>query len=201
MVFLAASLAMLSLGPLLYRAVERRAAAVALLDVGAVIAVGVLVLFFIVPESVEHEGWLALAMLLVGLLLPTLIERAVKRIAAQAHRAVLTVVVAGLGVHQLLDGVALALPGGDHVHALPAAVVLHQLPAGIVIWRLLRATRGPRASAAVMAMLGLAIVVGYVAGEQLHGIEVPGLGLFTALVAGSLLHVFVHTWDSHSHEH
>jgi zinc transporter ZupT len=201
MVLLAASLAMLLLGPLLYRLVGARATALAVLDTVSVVSVGVLVVLFILPESIAENGPVALVPMLVGLLLPTVIERGLGRVAAQAHRAVLGIVIAGLSVHQVLDGIALGLPDGGHSHALPAAVVLHQLPAGLVIWRLLRASRGERVAAWVMGVLALGIIAGFVAGDALAVLDFPGLGLFTALVAGSLLHVFVHTWDSERHAH
>ena len=55
---------------------------------------------------------------------------------------------AGLALHGMLDGVALA---NAHGHATPLAVVLHRLPEGLTLWWLLRPTYGPRWTAAAIA--------------------------------------------------
>jgi hypothetical protein len=199
MLLLAASLGMLALGPLLYRLLGSRPGALAVLDSLAVLAVGAMVLFFIVPESIREEGLVVLLPLVAGLLLPTLIERLLVPLAGQAHRLLLGLVVVGLSLHQILDGVALSLEG--HSHALPAAVVAHQLPAGIVLWKLLTSARGVKVAAGVMLFFGLAIVIGFVAGDAVRLEEMPALGMFNAFIAGSLLHVFVHTWESERHQH
>jgi len=172
------------------------------LDGAVVLSVGALVLLHILPHSFQAAGWQVMAPLMVGLLGPTLIERWLERIEKQTHVIVLSLVTFGLSIHALIDGIALSMGGGhaEQSHLLPAAVVLHRVPASLVIWRLLRPGHGRAWAVGALCAVGLATVVGFGAGATwLPELHTPVLGLFEALVAGSLLHVVVHTLQPHRH--
>ncbi len=72
------------------------------------------------------------------------------------------------------------------------------MPTSLVIWRLLG--RDESRYRAIGALIGIAVatVIGYVASASFAAqLETPTLGVFQAFVAGSLLHVVVHSMQSH----
>jgi hypothetical protein len=195
-VSLLASIAALVVGPLLYLAVKRSGnqRARVVLDVVIVLAVAGIVLLHILPDCLDIAGWPAVVALVVGLLLPTLIEQWLRRLTGSAHAVVGVVVVVGISVHALMDGVGLALASGEGGigHGLPVAVALHRIPVGLILWWLVR-PRGLRAAVLVLAGIGVATVVGFAAGGVVAaGMESAELAVFQALIAGALLHVAVH---------
>jgi zinc transporter ZupT len=201
MSLLIVSIVALGFGPLLYQFAARLHAAVRLLDGVVMLSVGALVLFVILPHSVQDLGWRAYLLLILGVLGPSLVEHSLTRLQHRAHRAVLVLVTFGVGLHAFADGMALALPGGpvEHgVHLLPVAVVVHRFPAGLVIWWLLRPTYGAKVALFSLVGIGLATIAGYGA-EALVApwLESSASAAFQAFVAGTLLHVAVHRWELH----
>ncbi len=208
MVLLGASVLALAVGPLVYRLAAsssipgiRRA-----LDVLIVLAIAGLVVFHILPHSIEVAGWWSMAAVVVGLLGPTLLETWLRR-ANLTHLVVRWAVVAGIAVHDFTDGLALSIPAGEHDHGvspLSLAVILHRIPVGLIIWWLVLPRYGVRAAALIVGVIAVATVVGYFAGgvwiEHLHH---EPLALLEALIAGTLLHVAVHRHDAHhdGHDH
>ncbi len=184
------SLTLLLAGPLLLWLARSQRALLALLDGFTLFAVGGLVCLDIIPHATEQGGWLAIPLALAGLLVPTVFERLRSRGAARAHAFALLLGMVGVGAHALVDGMALA-GGGESSLAL--AVILHRLPVGIAAWWLIRPVYGRRAGWGVLVGIAVATALGFFAGESLQ--ERAGsqaLGLFAALVAGSLLHVLLH---------
>jgi len=206
MAFLVASLAVLAVGPASFALAHRWMRALRILDGVVVIAVGGLVVLHIIPETVERAGWLAVVPLVVGLLGPTVVERALANLERQAHVVLLVLVLFGLGGHALMDGVALALPAAEEGWAgmsLPAAVVLHRIPVSLLIWWLLRPSFGIGVAAGALAVEGVGAVVGYVTAQGLAvHINSPIVAAVQAFVAGSMLHVMVDRRDygeAHTH--
>jgi len=190
------SLVALVVGPLLYRVADPVRTLLAGLDGFVVTSVGGLVLVHIIPHGVAAAGPLALVLALVGFFGPGLIESTLHTAARQAHAATLLLAVGGLTVHAFFDGVALAAPeAGAHggVSVLATAVVVHRLPIAITIWWLLRPSSGRGIAVGTLTGLGVATIAGYTLGDSVGGhMDARWLGLFQALVAGSLLHVVVH---------
>jgi hypothetical protein len=203
MTYLLASLAVLLVGPLSYRVAARAPWAVRILDGAVVVSVGALVVLHILPETVERGGFVALVPMVIGLLGPSLIERALDGLERQAHTAVLVLVLIGLGVHATMDGVALVLPhdseGGVLSDSLQLAVVLHRVPVSLLIWWLLRPAYGTLVASVALSIEGMGTIIGYVAahGLVLH-MQSPVITVLQALVAGSLLHVVVDRRDYHA---
>ena len=188
------SLVALAVGPVLHQLVRRSASsALAALDGFIFVSIGGLVLFDIIPESIALGGWLALVGALVGWLAPSMVERRLHRLARQAHLVALLLALVGLGLHAVVDGLALVAGGGHGHHMLPMAVVLHRLPVGLTIWFLLRPVYGAWPAIAVLTLVAVATSFGFALGDVADQLmETRGAGLFQALVAGSLLHVLVH---------
>jgi zinc transporter ZupT len=206
MAFLLASLAVLAVGPASFALAQHWRRALRILDGLVVIAVGGLVVLHIIPETVERAGWVAVAPLVAGLLGPTFVERALVSIERQAHVVLLLLVLFGLGVHALMDGVALALPsveGGWGGLSLPTAVVLHRIPVSLLIWWLLRPSYGVGVAVGALAVEGIGAIVGFVTAQGLAGhVNSPVISAVQAFVAGSMLHVMVDRRDygeAHTH--
>ncbi len=204
MLSLLASIVALAVGPVAYRLVKRsesqRAATV--LDMVIIVAVAGIVLLHILPDCFEVAGWPAVVLLVLGLLTPTLIELWLRRMAGTAHAVVGVIIVVGIAVHAVMDGVGLAVSASNahHIaHGLPLAIALHRVPVGLILWWLVRPRLGVRAAAAVLAGIGAATVLGFLAGGAVAaGMESAELAMFQAAVAGALLHVAVHRRD-HAH--
>jgi hypothetical protein len=74
-----------------------------------VVALVGLVVLLLVPEIVASLGWTAPFLVLAGYLLPTLLEKLVARAAETLHLLTLYVALAGLLLHEGLDGAGLAV--------------------------------------------------------------------------------------------
>ncbi|MCI0749207.1 MAG: hypothetical protein L0Y32_01510 [Nevskiales bacterium] len=187
--FLLCTLFALACGPLLYAAAQRRPRALAFLDGFVLVSITGLVVVEVLPETFKHGGLWSLAFLLGGLLGPTLLERAFRRVQREAHIVTLALATAGLILHTLADGPILALSqGGDW--ALPLAVVLHSIPVGMAVWWLLAPSFGPWPPALALLALGAGTVAGYRYGVSLS--EMLGeqaWAWFQSVVAGTILHV------------
>jgi uncharacterized protein len=205
MLFLIASLLVLGVGPSSYALAEHVPLLFKALDLFVVVAVGALVLLHIVPETVEKGGLVLLLPMLVGLLGPTVLERALSGLERQTHVAVVLFVLIGLAVHALLDGVALVLPHAEESLldlSLPMAVVLHRVPVSLLLWWLIRPTYGVGLAWLALAIEGLGTVVGFVLAQKLAAhLASPAVAIVQALVAGSLLHVVVDRPHTRAHAH
>jgi zinc transporter ZupT len=99
--------------------------------------------------------------------------------------------IAGLSVHAVLDGAALAMP--KRGLALALAVLVHRLPIGLVVGNLFDRRQAIWMPLVAALAISGATVLGYVAGAAaLEPVGHKGLALFEALVAGTLLHVVTH---------
>ncbi len=206
MLMLLLSLVALGLGPMAYRRLAARPVMMRVFDAIVVVGVGILVVVDLLPHSFESAQWRAAIPLVLGLLGPSLVERFFLRAERQTHRVTMVVVSLGFFLHAAIDGAALNL---DNSAAVASAIVLHRLPMGFVVWRLLCddtgfVSRHGRAITVLMVIL-VATVAGYFGAEvfaphQHADFQSPMLGMFQALVAGSLLHIVVHAFG-HQHHH
>lgn len=204
------SIAVLWLAPWLHRLIGRSPTAARWTQRGLVVLVMVLVLGTILPDSIRLVGWWAILLVAVGTLVPSLIERAWHRLAAQVHWIPLVVGIVGLALHASLDGAAFVDPdahrGHDHLHALPIAVVVHRFFEGLFLWLFLRPRMGVRVALGGLTLISLFSVLGYWAGDfYFHSLEqATAFGVFQAIVAGSLLHLVMDPHDPgqlHDHAH
>ena len=165
------------------------------------ITVAILVTLHILPESVEVAGWKASCIAFIGMFLPSLLERMWHHSLHKIHFVAVLITILGVGIHNLLDGAALASPelsAEASVSMLPYAVVLHRIPEGLLIVGLLYPRRSLRWVMFFLGVCCLFTVLGYFLGEALlqDSTTVLGFAYFQALMAGSLLHVLL---DQHEH--
>lgn len=188
------ALAALFAGPLLAGLTRRRPSALFALDGLVLVAVGGLVLFEVLPAAVERGGWPALLLAAAGFALPALAERALSGTHQRTHRVALAAALAGLLLHEAMDGAALAMAAGDaHAHSLLWAIVLHRLPLSLFLWLTIRPLFGGRFAWLALAGMAAATVVGFGAYETVAPAEQSlVVSLLLAAVAGALLHVLVH---------
>ena len=185
---LTATLLTLLLGPLLFRLARPLPALLPILDGFIFVGIGGLMLLDILPHSVEVAGFLALAVAALGFFGPTLAERLWHRVGERAHAAALMVALVGILTHSFIDGMAL-VEGAS----LSLAVILHRVPVALALWSLIRPGYGTLIASTVLTLMGLSTIGGYFLGHTLADLATrPALGLFEALVAGSLLHVVFH---------
>ncbi|PKN58430.1 MAG: hypothetical protein CVU56_06075 [Deltaproteobacteria bacterium HGW-Deltaproteobacteria-14] len=192
--FLLTSLLALLLGPVLATAFRRSDRVLAGLDGFVIAAIVGLVVLHILPHAVGAGGLWVMAAAVVGLLLPSVVERRLHgRGARSAGRGVIALIAIGLAIHAGLDGAALALPDDHHDDSgvlLAAGVILHRIPVGIAIWGAARPLWGSLGAGLFVAFVAAATAVGFGVGEEVLGaLSGPFLGAFEALVAGTLLHV------------
>ena len=202
MLALALSLATYAGGPLVYYALAEQPRAARILDTVVMASVAIMVLFAILPHTVNQLGWVAFLPLVIGVIGPTIIERSLSHMQESTHRGMLALVLIGIALHEFTDGLALAVPGGAveyGIHWLPVAIVLHRFPAGVVMWWLLKPAFGLRLALVVFVAFLLVTVGGYASGIVLKSaVESPILAAFHSFVAGSLLHIAVHRFELHA---
>ncbi|MBX9856637.1 MAG: permease [Gemmatimonadaceae bacterium] len=198
---LPASLLALGSGPLVARFAGRRPALMTFLDGFILVSIGGLVLLEVVPHALHDAHYVSLVFMAIGFVLPTMAERLLHLGVRQTHLAVLLLALAGLVVHSVLDGSALAAPSAQRPNLLGVGVVLHQLPVSLMIWWGFR-DRPRWVPWAALALMAAMTVVGYVAQPTLFA-ELPhsSAAWFEALIGGSLLHVVAHPAHDHEHDH
>jgi hypothetical protein len=187
----------LILGPLLYQLSSAKEKTYAFFDGFVLAAVGGLVLFEILPRSISALGVTAILFAIFGFLVPHFLEHRLDSLPVSPRTILSGLIIAGLVIHQLLDGAALHGPdvsGAQHVlSALGIAIILHQVPKGFLLWELARKASGLAAAALVIGGLLLATMTGFLLGAPLVGLLEQGPILyFQAFIAGGLLHVVVH---------
>lgn len=199
------------LAPVIYWGASRYKGAWKTIETFTQVSVVGLVSLLLIPECIELAGFIVVVPAFFGLFLPTFMERLWVRYAVQVHYLSLCLVVFGLVVHGLMDGVGLALPhhGHGHTHShgtgefLSMGILLHQLPVGLLIWNLFYPRRGKRYAMVLLFLLGISTLVGYeLADGMIEWTDERWLAYFQALIAGSLLHiVFDRHDDPASHAH
>ncbi len=187
---LLASLLPLVLGPVLVWGLQHAKWAARALDAFVLISVAGLVLLSILPDALVSAGWAAVIAIVAGTVLPIIGGKIFSENLNSFRSTTLLVGLVGLALHATLDGVALAAHGHGHGSALAFAVVLHRLPVGLAIWWLVRPRLGVRVAIGSVALIAMSSAAGFFwahdACDWMHG---QALGIFQALVAGSLLHV------------
>lgn len=194
----------LALGPLLVLLARRHAWSTVLVDSFCVVTISGFALLHLLPECVEHAGWLVLPLALVGFLAPTLAERGLRRDSRSMRGIVLALALLGMFAHDTLDGVFLhgaahdhgAHAGHGHAHAHDVtawAVILHRIPEGIGIWWIVPRTLGTLAAVLVSGVVVAGTLLGFfLAHPLLDSGGSQALAVLQALLTGSLLHVVFH---------
>lgn len=199
------SLIALSLGPLLYARFRHDSRVLAGLDGFVLVAVGAMVVLHILPAALHDGGGWSVLFILLGLALPSLMERFTHSSTHRVHSGAITLGLVALAIHASVDGIALGNLHRGVEGALPMslAVVLHRIPVGLAVWLLVRPDFGRPAAGLVLALVAMMTGVGFFAGEELvSSLDPAGFAWFQAFVGGSLVHVLFHRHEHHQgHEH
>ncbi|QIR13109.1 metal transporter [Shewanella aestuarii] len=194
MLYLVASCIALLFGPLFYRYFSSGSGLQKGLDGFIFVSLGGLVLIHILPELLEHGGFVTLLFVVLGLWGPTASEKVFHRYSEITHNITLGLGILGLLLHTITDGGAMVLAQQqDNSPLLALGVILHRLPVGLAIWWLLKPQVGTRWSSIVLVAMMALTAVGYFAGEQLiHQLSIENTVYLQAFVTGSILHVVLH---------
>ncbi|ABE53388.1 conserved hypothetical protein [Shewanella denitrificans OS217] len=200
MLYLIASCIALLFGPLFYRFFSTGNGLQKGLDGFIFVSLGGLVLIHILPELLEHGGFLTLIFVMLGLWGPTASERIFHRYSEITHNVTLTLGIAGLLLHTVTDGGAMVLAQQEGNSILLAlGVVMHRLPVGFAVWWLLKPHLGARWTCVILGAIMFFTGVGYFAGEQLlDQLSLDNTVYLQAFVTGSILHVVLH--QPHGHQ-
>jgi uncharacterized protein len=183
---LAATLLAMAVAPLLYRWAASESIE-SFLDGFALITVGGLAAFHLLPEALEHGGAPALGFAVVGALSPALFEHRKNK---GDGKAMLFAVLVGILPHVALESAALGAATSDEALGLGVAIVAHRLPVALFVYALLRQGRGERAAGWSIVLLLITTAIGFAVGGSLkHLLDPTALACLHALVGGSLLHV------------
>ena len=177
-------------------------------------------LFNIIPEALSQLSWLPLlGGLASGYLLFFLISRYVFHVCpacaashfdeqlASAFRSIAFLLVIALGIHCVMDGIAMALGGGleERVdRSIFLAITIHKFPEGLALCALLIKARMERAKALLVTLAIESFTpVGWVLGVLLmRGFE-PGAWFYFAFahVGGGFIYLALHALLNESREH
>ena len=167
------------------------------------VVIGGLVIFHILPESIETVGLWSLLLVGIGLIGPSVAEHLFHKAASITHKSTLILGVFGLVLHSLTDGAALVDDPSFDQLTLIIAVIAHRLPVGLTVWWLLRPHFGKGIAMIVLALMALGTATGSMMGEQiLPQLSPMTVALIESFIAGSVLHVVFHRpYAEHHHGH
>jgi hypothetical protein len=192
------SLITLFAGPLLFQWVSSSHPLAKALDRIIVFVLVVLVVVLLIPDIVEPLGLLAPVFLLLGYLLPSLLERVIKRAAQTLHLLSLYVALIGLLLHSVLDGAGLVGSDSQASGGLAAAIILHRFGMGLMLWLIMQPVFGNRIAWLTLFAMAAATIVGFEFSERL--LPYAGDTLIAAVqgvIVGTIIHSLVHREHVH----
>jgi hypothetical protein len=189
-------------GPLLYQWLRKGGFVAKAFDSLIVAVLVILMAFLLIPESWAALGYWSVALILVGYLVPGLLEQMVKKAAHTFHLVSLVLALAGLALHAMLDGAALTASHGMTGSNLAVAIVLHRFGVGMMLWMMVQPAFGKRMAFAVLGFVSLATLGGYWLSELVLGLEEDlVLSVIQALIIGMIVHSLVHRGHTAGHRH
>lgn len=187
------SLITLFAGPLLYNWLRQGGLIARTFDRVIVVVLVVVVVFLLVPETVSGLGWIALVLMVAGYLIPGALESGLKKSAQTFHLVSMALALVGLALHAMLDGAGLAGSGIQSGGNLALAIILHRLGVGLVLWLIVQPAFGRRAAIAVLLLIAVATVLGYVLSETMLPLADRQYVLFIqAVIIGTIVHSLLH---------
>jgi hypothetical protein len=196
------SIISLFIGPILYQWIRRGGFAAKAFDSLIIAALIMLMALFLIPESWAALGYKSVALILAGYLVPGLLEQLIKKAAHTLHLVSLTLALAGLALHAMLDGAALNAGDGPLAHNLSVAIVIHRFGVGMMIWMMVQPVFGKKIAIGVLGFASLATVAGYVLSETLLVLEGDYvMSSIQALIIGMIVHSLIHRSHGASHSH
>lgn len=196
------SLITLFAGPLLYQWFSGARRAAENLERLIVAVLVVLVVVLLVPDILEPLGPSAFGLLLIGYILPGLLEKLVKRAAEGLHLASLFVALVGLMIHALLDGAGLAGSEMQATSGLAIAIILHRFGVGLMLWLIMEPAFGKRVAWATLIVIAAVTIIGFEFSERF--LPLAGDTLVSGIqgiIIGTIIHSLVHRGHVHRHHH
>jgi hypothetical protein len=199
------SLITLFAGPLLFQWVASAHPLARTLDRIIVVVLVLLVALLLIPDIIEPLGWWALAALVLGYLLPSLLEKVIRRAAETLHLLSLYVALLGLLLHAVLDGAGLAESELRASGSLAAAIILHRFGMGLTLWLIMQPVFGNRVAWATLFAMAAATILGFEFSERLLPYADDTLiAAVQGVIVGTIIHSLVHREHvraGHHHDH
>ena len=196
------SIASLFIGPMLYLLLRKGGFVAKAFDSVIIVALIVLMAFLLIPESWAELGYLSVALMFTGYLLPGLLESLIKKAAHTLHLISLMLALVGLALHAMLDGAALMIGHGGMGSSLGLAIVLHRFGVGLMLWMMVQPVFGKRVAFAVLGFVGAATVAGYFLSETILHLEGDdAMSILQALIIGMIVHNLIHRSHGDGHHH
>ena len=189
-------------GPLLFQWVSSSHPLAKTLDRVIVVILIVLVVVLLVPDIIQPLGLSAPGFLLIGYLLPGLLERLIKRAAETLHLLSLYVALIGLILHAVLDGAGLAGSEMRDGSSLGAAIILHRFGMGLMLWLIMQPAFGKRIAWATLFAMAAATIIGFEFSERLLPYADDTLiAAVQGVIVGTIIHSLVHREHVHRDHH
>ena len=185
-------------GPLLFQWVSSSHPLAKTLDRVIVVVLIVLVVVLLVPDIIQPLGLSAPGFLLIGYLLPGLLERVIKRAAETLHLLSLYVALIGLILHAVLDGAGLAGSEMRNSSSLAVAIILHRFGMGLMLWLIMQPAFGKRVAWATLFAMAAATIIGFEFSERLLPYADDTLiAAVQGVIVGTIIHSLVHREHVH----
>lgn len=195
------SLITLFAGPLLYQKMRNAHLLAARLEWVIVAVLIALVVLLLVPDILGPLGLMnALGLILLGYLLPGLLEKLIKKAAEGLHVASLILALLGLLLHALLDGAGLAGSELQSSAGLAAAIILHRFGVGLMLWLIMEPAFGPRIAWLTLFSIAAVTIIGFEFSERF--LPFAGDGLIAGVqgvIIGTIIHSLIHRGHVHRH--
>jgi len=189
-------------GPLLFQWVSSSHPLAKTLDRTIVVILIVLVVVLLVPDIIRPLGLSAPGFLIIGYLLPGLLERVIKRAAETLHLLSLYVALIGLMLHAVLDGAGLAGSEMGESSSLGAAIILHRFGMGLMLWLIMQPAFGKRIAWATLFAIAAATIIGFEFSERLLPYADDTLiAAIQGVIVGTIIHSLVHREHVHRDHH
>jgi hypothetical protein len=189
-------------GPLLFQWVSSSHPLARALDRAIVAVLVVLVVVLLIPDIIEPLGLLAPGFLIVGYLLPGLLERVIKQAAETLHLLSLYVALVGLILHAVLDGAGLAGSEMRDNSSLAVAIILHRFGMGLMLWLIMQPVFGNRVAWGILFAMAAATIVGFEFSERLLPYaDVTVIAAVQGVIVGTIIHSLVHREHVHRDHH
>ena len=189
-------------GPLLFQWVSSSHPLAKTLDRVIVVVLIVLVVVLLVPDIIQPLGLSAPGFLLIGYLLPGLLERVIKRAAETLHLLSLYVALIGLILHAVLDGAGLAGSDMRDSSSLAVAIILHRFGMGLMLWLIMQPAFGKRVAWATLFAMAAATIIGFEFSERLLPYADDTLiAAVQGVIVGTIIHSLVHREHVHRDHH
>jgi len=192
------SLITLFAGPLIYIWLHDRRSLAEAFDRALVVILLAIIALMLIPEMFEVLGWAAPALLIVGYLLPWVLEQLIRQAAQKLHLASLVAAAIGLLLHEILDGAGLAGSKLQGSTGMALVIILHRFGVGMIIWMVMRPAFGRRIAWLTLGGMGAATIVGYEFSEFFLPLAGDtGIAAFQVVIVGTIVHSLLHRGHVH----